>query len=73
MIQFMSPVIAPPTSTQKPGWMARFWRWRNPRETALSMRNTYTTEILDLIDRVRGAEALLERLKAEVRQCGRKS
>jgi hypothetical protein len=62
MIQFLTPAIlmdTPPPRERHSFW-ARWWRRRNP---ARIHARTPTTEILDIIDRVRGAEAQLQRLK----------
>ena len=71
MIQFLSPVILPPVTRGKPSWMARWWRRANPPLLA-KVGDLRTVEILDLIDRVRGAESQLARLKTEAAKCGKR-
>lgn len=71
MIHFLSPFIMPPTARVKPSWLARWWRRAYPPPVA-KVGELRTVEILDLIDRVRGAESQLARLRLEASKCGRR-
>ena len=63
MIAFLTPIFEPKSRpNQTPSLLARLCVWYRPSRYE---RPTPTRAILDVVDRVRGAEAQLERLKAE--------
>ena len=69
MIHFLMPVVIAQSKHPVSIW-ARIWPTLvRPRRVNVA---DFTVRVLDLIDRVRGAEAQLSRLKTEVAKCGRK-
>ena len=62
MISFMTPIVV--GRSPAPSWLARLWLRYHPGRVELP---TPTIRILEIVDRVRGVESQLARLKVEHR------